>query len=404
MTLKVLASILTLCSTFSFVQPSIAADTGSSAQPSPAPAPAATPAPSGKNKLPEAADKEQDKKDKSEKKENTDNERNFYEVLEDVLQDFEYDLKNGNVNGLKDLSIRNTALSENVPPSFKAHLELLITERILKTTKTRVMQCLACRARKTMLNGDQVVIVSPETNATELNRIAKQNGIEHYLDIAFSYQPAGLVLSMYTIDPDSGSIIWSKSYNSETSRAAAFRRGVDYTQIDQARKETEYTPTLQGRILLYYVFEPNLPTTSGCLSLGYRLVERYDNRKKEVGFEANYMVDAGTIINSTGASLENIYKGFGFNLTILFLHSWNLIGEEENYNKIRSSIVAGIGGTYASGFLGGLIRAAYEVRLGKHFGVSLDLGYRPPGTAFLNGTASGIITGAEYGFGVTYLF
>jgi len=44
----------------------------------------------------------------------------------------------------------------------------------------------------------------------------------------------GDILSMYITDPESGSVIWSRSYNSETSRAAAFRRGVDYTQIDDA--------------------------------------------------------------------------------------------------------------------------------------------------------------------------
>ena len=215
-----------------------------------------------------------------------DSERNFYEVLDDVLGDFEYDLKNGNVSGLKDVSINNVAVSENIPPSFKSHLELLVTEQILKTTKARVIQCLPCRARKTSMNGDQVIITSPETNPTELGRIAKIAGIEHFMDIAFSYQPSGIVISMYIIDPESGAIVWSRSYNSETSRAAAFRRGVDFNQIDDARKQTEYTPIIQSRLSLYYLFEPDLPNTAGCLALGYRTVERYDNRKKEVGFEA----------------------------------------------------------------------------------------------------------------------
>src|SRR5437868_4070440 len=87
-------------------------------------------------------------------------ERNFYDVLEDVMADFEYDLKNGNVTGLKDLAIRNLATSENVPASFKSHLELLVTERVLRTTKTRVLQCLPCRSKRTTLSGDQVVITS----------------------------------------------------------------------------------------------------------------------------------------------------------------------------------------------------------------------------------------------------
>ena len=335
-------------------------------------------------------------------------ERNFYDVLEDVMGDFEFDLKNGNVTGLQSLAIRNIALSENVPTSFRNHIELLLTERILRNTKTKVLQCLACRAKRTTLNGDQVVITSPETNPVELSRIAREIGIEHFMDIAFSYQTSGIVMSLTISEPDTGSIVWSRSYNSETSRASAFRRGVDYSQIDDARKNNEYTPTIQYRGTLYYLFEPNMNGTSGCLGLGFSMVERYDNRKKEVGFELDYLKDASTVVGSgtaaTGAAANNIYSGF--DLTLLFKHAWNFIGEEENYNKPRGSLSAGIGGTYASGYLGGLIRTGWEWRLGKHFAVSADLGYRPSATAFIGTTATSgqSVSGAEFGLGVSLLY
>ncbi|MFZ9596157.1 MAG: hypothetical protein ACO3A2_08780 [Bdellovibrionia bacterium] len=328
--------------------------------------------------------------------------RDFYQVLDEVLGDFEFDLKNGNVNGLKDLSIRNLALSENVPPSFKAHLELLITETILKNTKTRVIQCLPCRARKTSLDGDQIVIKSPETDPMELTRIAKATGIARFMDVAFSFEPTGIVMSMTITDPETDSILWSRSYNSENSRSAAFKRGVDYTQIDSAHRATEYAPLVQSRLIIYYLVQPNHPSPTGNLALGYRMMERYDNRKKEVGFEANYMTNASTIVNRSAAVSTDLYASFGFNLTLVFLHAWNFIGEEENYNLLRGSLLLGIGGTYASGYLGGLVRAGYEWRLGKHFATGINLGYRPASTSFLGGQAT--ITGLEYGLGVSVLF
>ena len=333
-----------------------------------------------------------------------DKERSFYQVLEDVMADFEYDLKNGNVNGMKDISFRNIATSENIPPSFKSHLELLITERVLRTTKSRVIQCLPCRAKKTIVQGDQVVVTSPETNPAELSRIAKTSGIENFLDVAFSYQPTGMVLSMTITQPDTGSVIWSRSYNSETSRASAFRRGVDFAQADEARRSTEYAPAIQYRATVYFAFEPNVGATTGCLGIGFRIVERYDNRKKEVGFELDYLKDSSTIVGSstTSATTVNLYSGL--NLTLLFLHAWNLIGEEENYNRPRASILAGVGGTYASGYLGGLVRAQYEYRLGKHYTVSGTLGYRPSATAFLNNTSAGTVSGLEYAIGVSMIF
>lgn len=327
-------------------------------------------------------------------------ERNFYEVMDDLLADFEYDLKNGTVTGLKDLSIRNIATSENIPPSFRSHLELSVTEKILKNTRTRMVQCLPCRAKRTTLNGDQVIITSADTNPVELSRIAKMSGILHFLDMAFSYQPSGMVLSMTISEPESGGIIWSRSYNSETSRTSAFRRGVDYAQIDDARKASEYQPTVQYRAIAYYLFENNIGGYTGCIGAGFRMVERYDNRKKEVGFEANYLKDSSTLVN-TAASTANLYSGF--NLTMLFVHSWNFIGPEENYNLVRGGLTLGLGGTYTSGYLGGLLRATYEWRFAKHWALSTVLGYRPTSTAFIAGTKSSI-SGAEFGLGINAIF
>lgn len=337
---------------------------------------------------------------------NARNFRNFYDVLEDTLGDFEFDLKSGNVTGLKNLSIRNLVVSENIPASFRGHLDLLLTERILKNTKAKVLQCLACRAKKTSLSNNQVTISSPETDPAELAKIAAAGGIEHFLDAVFTYQPAGLMLSMTVTEPSTGSIVWSRSYNSETSRAAAFRRGVDYSQTDDVRRATEYVPTLQYRGIVGYVYEPNAGAYSGCLQFGFRMVERYDNRKKEVGFEVNYLKDSSTLLSggAAEAATDNLYSGL--NLTLLFVHAWNFIGDEENFNRVRGSFVASVGGTYASGFLGGVVRGGWEWRLGKHTAVSVTAGYRPPATAFVGtSTITGVsVSGVEGGFGISLLF
>jgi hypothetical protein len=330
-------------------------------------------------------------------------ERDFYQVLEDLISDFEFDIKNSQVVGLKDIAIRNVLVNENIPNSFKSHLELLITERILKTSKARIIQCIACKARKTTLDNDSVVVSSPSVNPDQLSKIAKMNGIANFLDLSFSYDPTGMILSLSIIDAELGNIVWSANYNSESSRAAAFRRGVDYAQIDKARREVEYVPTIQYRTTIYYFSEPDIGTRSSVLALGFRAVERYNNRHFEVGFEGNYMANASTIVNRASTNNE-LYKAFSFNLTMLFIHSWNFISSEENYNEMRSNITAGIGGTYASGFLGGLIRIIYEVRLAKHFATNVVLGYRPPAKAFLSKNNQYSIAGLEYGIGVSFLF
>lgn len=345
--------------------------------------------------------------DSSEKSKYSDDKktRNFYEVFEDVLADFEYDLKNGQVRGLKDLSIRNLAVSENIPESFKNHLELLITERIIKNSQGRVIQCLPCRSKRATLSGENMVISSPENNPVELARISKMSGIQYFMDVAFAYQPSGIILSLYISESENGTIIWSASYNSETSRAETFRRGVDYSQIDEARKATEFDPTNQHRLTLYYLFERDVESYTGLLGLGYRIVERYDNRKKEVGFELDYFFKP-SLFTGTSPEDADIQSIWGvMNLTLVFLHVWNLIGDVENFNRARGSIFVGIGGTYASGFLGGLIRSGYEWRFAKHWALSLTLGFRPPATAFLPGQEQGVsVSGVEGGIGISALF
>ncbi len=330
--------------------------------------------------------------------------RNFYEVLEDLLGDFEYDLKNGGVQGLKDLSIRNLATSENVPNSFKSHLELLLTERILKHTKTRVVQCLPCRSRRAVLNGDQMVVTSAESNGPELARIARTSAITNFMDAAFSFQSNGMVLSLHIAEAETGAVVWSRSYNSETSKAAAFRRGVDFTQTDEARSASEYSPTIQYRAIIYYAYEKNVSAYDGCLGAGFRMMERYDNRRKEVGFELDFFREATSLVGATAESAGTADLYSGLNLTLLFMHSWNIIGDEENYNRVRGNVFGGIGGTYASGFLGGLARAGYEWRLAKHWGVSANVGYRPKGTAFVGSTEAGSVSGVEAGLGISALF
>ncbi len=331
--------------------------------------------------------------------------RNFYQVLDEVLADFEYDLKTGQVIGMKDLSIRNLVTSENIPPSFKSHLELLITERILKTTKTRVVHCLACRSKTAKLSGETMVITSADSNSAELQRIARMNGVQNFMDVAFAYQPTGMILSFQISDVEAGTTLWTRNYNSENTRASAQRRGVDFQELEEAKTRMEYQSTMQIRPVLYTVVAPKANSGySTALGFGIRMMERYDNRQKEVGFEANYYADVNLLTGLSNATTDptNLYNSFNF--TLLFQHGWALFGPEENFNKARSIIIGGIGGTYAAGFLGGLLRATYEWRMAKHWTISAFVGYRPKGTLVFSTAQTASVSGVEGGIGVGYIF
>lgn len=331
--------------------------------------------------------------------------RNFYQVLEEVLNDFEFDLKTRKVVGLKNLSIRNVVTSENIPPSFQNHLELLVSERILKTSQTRVVHCVACRSKRATLNGQTMVISSSEKSHDELQRIAKLNGIENFMDIAFAYQPTGMILSLQISDAETGTMLWSRNYNSETTRAEAARKGIDYEQLENKEVALEYEPTLQKKPTIYTVMAPKAGSGhSMSLALGFRMMERYDNRTKEVGFEINSYFDIPSVVGSAteAEKRQNVFSGF--NVTMLFVHGWGMFGKVENYNQARGVIYGAIGGTYASGFLGGVIRGGYEWRLAKHWAVNAFLGYRPSATLVVQTGTTASVSGIEGGLGVGFIF
>src|SRR3989338_3553303 len=56
--------------------------------------------------------------------------RRFHEVLDELLIEFGYDLKMGQVNGIKNLAIRKTEVNEVLPNSYRKYVRMLINERI----------------------------------------------------------------------------------------------------------------------------------------------------------------------------------------------------------------------------------------------------------------------------------
>jgi hypothetical protein len=330
--------------------------------------------------------------------------RDFYGALDDTLGDFEYDLKHDNVKGIESFAIREISASENVPRSFLPHIEDLITERVLRATKVKVIKCIGCQARSaSLVNGDRITMTSPKTNAKELAQIASAQGIKHFMDVSFTFQPTGLLMSMTIAEPSGSVINWSHTYNSETSKAALLRRGYDAELVDPTqRKSTEYPAVLQYRLRVDYLVEPDISGYSGVLGFAFRMVERYDNRKKEIGYEIQYLRGAATLLHASATDPVSLYSGI--NATLLVLHAWNLLNGYEDLNLPRASFYGGIGGTFTAGFLGALFRAGGEYRMGQHSAVTAHLGYRPSSTSFIPIGDGQSVSGLEAGAGISFLF
>ena len=134
--------------------------------------------------------------------------REFNQLLDEVLNGFESDLKAGRVAGLKDFSIRNIVVSKNIPHSFQSHLELLISERILKVTQARIVHCVPCRSKESPV----------DRQSPEVLQMAQLSNIENFMDISLVDQSDGMVLSLQISDVKSDHSLWERTYDSEGVR------------------------------------------------------------------------------------------------------------------------------------------------------------------------------------------
>ena len=66
--------------------------------------------------------------------------RQFHEVLNDLLSEFAYDVKQGQINGLKNVAIRRVDISDTLPRTYEQYVELLVTERVRENSKVKLIQ------------------------------------------------------------------------------------------------------------------------------------------------------------------------------------------------------------------------------------------------------------------------
>ena len=149
---------------------------------------------------------------------------------------------------------------------------------------------------------------------------------------------------------------------------------------------------------MQYSLDQNYSGLTSTLGPSVRWMDQYDELTKEVGLEAALQLDFSpfSAVDPNNTELTNLYKAPVF--TTLFVHSWHL--STDSQGNSRSSVSGAIGGSFGTGYLGGLVRASHEWRFASHFALSTHLGFRPSST-----TASGVtLSGVNFGLTVHYVF
>lgn len=324
--------------------------------------------------------------------------RRFHQVLDELLAEFSYDVKSGQMKGLKNLSVRRVQVNDVLPRSYEAYVEMLVSERIRENANVRLINCLPCKTKSSTLAEGKLVINSPASNVQRLDQAAGQLSIENFMDVILVYHTTHMVLAFNIFDAGSKELVWARTYNSETIRSRYQKLAIDYKQIERGRGSDEYEP--EYRILLGAGagILPNINATNEekrFFNFSFRGGEKFNNRRDEFGllfnihlamvsFQREYPSSgaSGSQANSDGKDGPRPYRtAYG----LYAYYARNLLGDIESYDQVRHGFHGAAGFFIGSSYLAPSARAGWDIFLGRRFTTSLGLMFNMPSSILVNG-------------------
>lgn len=315
--------------------------------------------------------------------------RRFHEVLDELLAEFGYDIRTGQMEGLKNLAVRKVVVNDALPPSYKNYVELLVAERIRENSQIRLISCVSCKNRTSRVVDGRLVITSPTTNMDEMNRAAAQMGIDHFLDVVLVYHTTHMVLAFQAFDTHTKEMVWARTYNSETIKSRFQKLAIDYSQVEKSRPGEDYVPEFRYLVGAGGAGVPNVAggsEDSGMLMLHFRGSEKFDNRHSEFGLILNIYQSTANLLSdypTTGGTAdeevaadevveeETALEPFRSAIGLYMMYAYNFLGSIESYNTTRYGVNLGLGTLLASGYLAGSVRLGLDIYFGRTFGVTL---------------------------------
>jgi hypothetical protein len=309
--------------------------------------------------------------------------RRFHEVLDELLAEFGYDVKTGQIQALKNVAIRKVDVSDALPDTYRKYTEVLVSERIRENSMVKLINCIPCSTRTSKLVEGKLLITSPSTNATLLKAVADQIGIENFMDIVLVYHTTHMVLAFEVFNVGTNEMVWARTYNSETIKSRYQKLAVDYRQVAKSRPGEDYVP--EYRILTGFggAAIPNVggdASDSTMLNLQVRGTEKFDNRRSEFGlllsifkslnsllkkYPTSGKADAVTPATADDGALAP--KPFETAIVIDGVYAHNFLGAVESYNEVRQGLHAGLGLMAAVGYLAPNLDIGWDVYFGRRF-------------------------------------
>jgi hypothetical protein len=323
--------------------------------------------------------------------------RRFHEVLDELLAEFGYDVKSGQIKGLSNVSIRKVRVSQAIPKSYEDYIETLLAERIREQSQVKIISCVPCKTKSSSLVEGKLMISSPATNLAKLDAAATALGIDNFIDAVLVYHTTHMVLAIDIFDTKTKELVWARTYNSETVKSRYQKLAVDYSQVAKSRPTDEYVP--EYRFLLG-IGGGQLPNVGGTaedktmLHLQVRATEKFNNRKDEFGLllalhrTTKSLLKAYPTESGSGASRQEnelsssaeptttpTPKPFSSAIGIYGLYSHVFLGKVESYDRLRYGVFLGLGGIFTTGYIAPGARLGWDLHLGRRFVTTFSASY-----------------------------
>ena len=343
--------------------------------------------------------------------------KSFNQVLQDLIDEFSYDLRAKALDGVRTVAVRRVALGEGIPKSYESYVETQVSDSFRKHSGTKVLQCTNCRVRRTVVENGRLLMTTPINNPNELDAIAAQLGLEAWLDVGLIYQETSMVLAFHVFDSKTKELVWTKLYNTESIYKKKMETKVSDSApvIASSVKDENYLISMA----LGWHLVPNVKNSASMAGFSARLAERFNSGRHEVGTRISFLIAPSEIlsdyheISGDPASSAEIVEGdttevilpFKRGAGLLAFYSVHMNGENGLATDVAWNVESGAGVILSKGYASLLVRIGTQIRLGQRFLIDVGGAYSLPTTISIRQkykytTPGGI--GADAAFGIHF--
>jgi hypothetical protein len=351
--------------------------------------------------------------------------KSFNEVLQDLVNEFSFDLRAKALNSLRTVAVRRVALGEGIPRTYESFVETQVSDSFRKHSGTKVLQCTNCRVRRTVVENGRLVMTTPINNPQELDAIASQLGIDAWVDVTLIYQETSMVLSFHVFDSKSKELLWTKLYNTDNiykkkmEQAETAGKQQSDAAAAAAAAEREKMSKYSMTSTLGWQLVPNVKRGANMIAFNFRFSERFNYGVDEVGTRLSGFVAPSVLISDypeisgDPASVAQVIDGTNKEVILPFTRGYGLFaiyghllkGDVMQTDTPVWGMEFGAGTIFSKGYACFAFRAGNTLRLGQRFLLDAGVAYSLPTTISIRNkykytTPGGI--GADVAFGLQF--